>query len=154
MTRCFLAACGKTRVGGRRGKRRAGKRNGATPLLHPFCRSSMSCIHRGCCQLWPKGASSHGSPLCATSPNNNRSVLPGRGRGITEESTTETEKSPRAPSCVSQCGISDGYMPDTHYLDHGGHKRGGKQRFGTESAEALAGFQRDANCRARQSDQR
>jgi len=38
------------------------------------------------------GGSSQGLPLCATSHSNSRSVLPGRGRGMTEESTTATEK--------------------------------------------------------------
>jgi hypothetical protein len=33
-------------------------------------------------------------------------VLPGMGKGITEESTTETRKSPSGPSFVSQCGMS------------------------------------------------
>ena len=54
-----------------------------------------------------QGASSQGSPLCATSHSNSRSVLPGRGKGMTEESTTATEKSPRNPKCVSQCGINE-----------------------------------------------
>src|ERR1039458_974290 len=53
------------------------------------------------------GASSQGSPLCATSHSNSRSVLPGRGKGMTEESSTATEKSPRYPKCVSQYGISE-----------------------------------------------
>src|ERR1019366_3448189 len=53
-----------------------------------------------------QGASSHGLPLCATSQSSNRSVLPGMGRGITEESITATEKSPSAPRCVSQWGTS------------------------------------------------
>src|ERR1700733_14830395 len=52
--------------------------------------------------------SSQRFPLCATSHNNSRSVLPGRGRGITEESITATENNPMAPRCVSQCGRSGG----------------------------------------------
>ena len=53
------------------------------------------------------GPSSHGLPLCATSHSNSRSVLPGIGKGIGEESTTATKKSPSAPRCVSQCGIDE-----------------------------------------------
>ena len=39
-------------------------------------------------------ASSHGSPPCATSQRSSRSVLPGRGRGMGEESTTATGEKP------------------------------------------------------------
>jgi len=50
-----------------------------------------------------------GFPPCATSHNNSRSVLPGSGSGMTEESITETENSPSAPICVSQCGMGAGF---------------------------------------------
>ena len=49
-------------------------------------------------------ARSHGSPPCATSQSRSKSVLPGTGRGITEESSAATAKIPAAPRCVSQCG--------------------------------------------------
>jgi len=52
-------------------------------------------------------ARNQGFPLCATNQSNSRSVLPGNGKGITNESTTTTAKSPSAPRCVSQSGRSD-----------------------------------------------
>ena len=51
------------------------------------------------------GASSHGFLRCAPPAIATAgSVLPGGGRGITEESTTDTQNSPSPPKCVSQCG--------------------------------------------------
>ena len=51
-----------------------------------------------------QGVRSHGSPPCATSQISSMSALPGSERGMTEESTNATVKSPRGPRCASQCG--------------------------------------------------
>jgi hypothetical protein len=53
------------------------------------------------------GAKIQGLPWCATNQSNNKSVLPGNGKGITDESTTATANSPSDPRCVSQCGMRE-----------------------------------------------
>ncbi len=52
--------------------------------------------------------SSHGFPLCATNQSKSRSVQPGSGKGIMDESTTATAKSPSTPDAkASAAGAMD-----------------------------------------------
>lgn len=49
-------------------------------------------------------ARNQGLPLCETSHNSSKSVLPGIGNGKGEESTIATANSPSGPSCRSHTG--------------------------------------------------